>query len=51
MNSEQTQGIEQAHLDTLEPKIELLFLRRQDDFIKWINILDINRRLLSRLGV
>lgn len=50
MNGEKTQGNEQAHLDTLEPKIELLLLRRQDGFIKWTDILDINRRLLSRLG-
>lgn len=50
MNSEQTQGIEQAHLDTLEPKVGLLFLYRQDGFLV-TNILNINRRLLSRLGV
>ena len=51
VNSEQTQGIEQTHLDALEAEVELLFLSRQNSFVKWTNVLDINRRLLCRLGV
>lgn len=50
MKSERTQEIEQANSNTLEPKVEL-FLHRQDGFIEWTNILNINRHLLSRLGV